>query len=158
MDGTLIGGLIGFLAALLPELLVFISNHFKKPQPQPEKKVEPTVKPNADGAVNLDDVEGGVVEVAETPAHEFAEPGEKEKFHHILLEMLRGSVRPFITYGFFALFVFIHIKALYQGILVDNTPIVQLLPVIWSEGTESLLAIVLSFWFGSRAIATLRKK
>ena len=56
-----------------------------------------------------------------------------------------------MTWGFFAIFVFVKLKGFYQGIIVDHTPMVQLLPVIWDEGTESLFAAVLAFWFGSRA-------
>ena len=68
-----------------------------------------------------------------------------------LFNTLRYSVRPVITYGFFVLFLVIKLQGLFHGMIEDHTPIVQLLPVIWDEGTESLFAAILAFWFGSRA-------
>jgi hypothetical protein len=153
-SGTLIGSLVGFFAALLPELLDFVSNYFK---PKQTPGASPTtVKKRGSETTRLEEEEEGVVPAAAEAAELHATT--KEKRHHMFLELLRGTVRPFITYQFFALFALIHIWAFYHGMFVDHTPIVQLLPVVWSEGTESLLAVVLSFWFGSRAITTLRKK
>ena len=65
---------------------------------------------------------------------------------------LRAGVRPLITYGLFALFAFIKLKGMFQGYYVDHTPALLLLPVLWDEGTQSLFAAVLAFWFGSRAL------
>lgn len=80
------------------------------------------------------------------------EAGEVRPLAVRIFATLRAGVRPLITYGFFALFAFIKLKGMFQGFYVDHTPALLLLPVLWDEGTQSLFAAVLAFWFGSRAI------
>ena len=67
------------------------------------------------------------------------------------IEALRASVRPVITYAFFALFVFVKvvtlITLLQQGVLVMDG-----LLAIWDDETSALFAAVITFWFGSRML------
>ena len=72
-------------------------------------------------------------------------------FWTMVFDALRASVRPTITYGFFVLFVIIKLYGLWHGVAVEHTPTIQLLPIIWDDGSGSLFAAILSFWFGSRA-------
>jgi hypothetical protein len=69
---------------------------------------------------------------------------------------MRVSIRPVITYAFFGLFVLIKLQAMWHGMFDNQTPIVQLLPIIWDEGSASLFAAILAFWFGTRAFDTSR--
>ena len=67
------------------------------------------------------------------------------------INALRGSVRPVITYMFFALFiatkVVIMVKVTQAG--GDWTEAVEM----WDQETAGLMSAVLAFWFGNRAIS-----
>lgn len=69
-----------------------------------------------------------------------------------VINALRASVRPIITYCFFALFVTIKILVLYHGIYVQNLSVTQLLPIIWDLETSAIFASIIAFWFGGRII------
>ena len=64
---------------------------------------------------------------------------------------LRSSVRPIITYLFFALFFFVEGVAVYV-ILRDGGDAATIANTLWSEETQSIFAAIIAFWFGSRAI------
>lgn len=171
MTGTLVGGLLGFMASVLPRLFELMENYFnhKHQQEAEAQQIDAATKGivvarTMTNAKVLVPVEGEVsapgippesgdttLEVEEAPAII-----EGPAFFTRLFNTLRFSVRPIVTYGFFALFLFVKIKGFYHGMLVDHTPVIQLLPVVWNEGTESLFAAVLAFWFGSRAFEKSR--
>ena len=64
---------------------------------------------------------------------------------------MRSSVRPIVTYLFFAIFFFVEILAAYV-IIKDGGDITQIVDTLWSESTQNIFAAVIAFWFGSRAI------
>lgn len=64
---------------------------------------------------------------------------------------LRKSVRPLITYMFFALFATVKITTMYD-IMASGDSFVQAIDVIWDAETEAIFAAIVAFWFGSRAI------
>ncbi len=72
------------------------------------------------------------------------------------VEALRASVRPIITYAFFALFVFVKVMTLItlmqQGFTVINSVL-----TIWDDETQALFAAVMAFWFGQRSVTKSRQ-
>ena len=72
------------------------------------------------------------------------------------VDALAGTVRPVITYAFFALFAAVKGSALYVLIAVEGLVIADALPRVWDPETASLFAAVMSFWFGSRSLAKMR--
>lgn len=64
---------------------------------------------------------------------------------------LRASVRPIITYVFFALFLIIKAIGIYHVVHLGGIPIGQALPLLWDEPTQAIFGSILGFWFGSRA-------
>jgi hypothetical protein len=68
------------------------------------------------------------------------------------LQALRSSVRPVITYIFFALFLLVKLSALYVAFVVQSVPLAPALLAIWDEDTSAIFAAVIGFWFGARAI------
>lgn len=175
MVGTVVGAILGFLASVLPKFFELVGQYFQHRQ---DLAVE-SQRISA-GMAGVSGPSGTRIRAAETaeivaqeapvvlaPADTVVATGAEIPFDvggaeaDVVLQapllsrffdFLRASVRPVITYGFFGLFLFIKIKGMYQGILVDHATVVQLWPVIWDEGTESLFAAILAFWFGSRAI------
>ena len=74
------------------------------------------------------------------------------------VDALRASVRPVITYAFFALFASVKGSALYVLIAVEGLLLAEALPRIWDPETQALFAAVMSFWFGQRALSKLRER
>ena len=72
------------------------------------------------------------------------------------VDALRASVRPVITYAFFALFAAVKGSALYLLIAVEGMLLAEALPRIWDPETQALFAAVISFWFGNRALQKVR--
>ena len=68
------------------------------------------------------------------------------------------SVRPLITYAFFALFASVKGSGLYLLIAVEGLLIAEALPRIWDPETQALFAAVMSFWFGNRTLSKLRER
>ena len=64
---------------------------------------------------------------------------------------LRSSVRPIITYLFFALFFFVEGVAVYVILRVGGD-VTTIANTLWSEETQSIFAAIIAFWFGSRAV------
>jgi len=70
---------------------------------------------------------------------------------HTWIDALRASVRPVITYGFFALFVYVKIQTLV--VLLHNGVAFPLaIMELWDPETQGLFAAIISFWFSSRAL------
>ena len=68
------------------------------------------------------------------------------------VDNLRGSVRPIITYLLVLTFIAIKGAGLYALIAIEGMAIYQALPAIGDDQFNAMLAAVISFWFGSRAM------
>jgi hypothetical protein len=74
------------------------------------------------------------------------------------INAVRASVRPFITYLFF--FVFVFIKAVGVWLIFNNNggfvdmsiAWSDIYPLVWGEPEQNIFAAIMGFWFGSRAI------
>ena len=68
------------------------------------------------------------------------------------VDNLRGSVRPIIPYLLVVTFIAIKGAGLYALIVIEGIAIYQALPAIGDDQFNAMLAAVISFWFGSRAM------
>ena len=78
------------------------------------------------------------------------------------VDALSGSVRPMITYAFFALYVLI--KCAQFSILLspslpwqNNLSVAQALVSLWTEEDIAIFSAIMAFWFGSRALMKAKK-
>lgn len=69
------------------------------------------------------------------------------------VDALNGTVRPVLAYAFFMLYA---ITKLLQFSLVDAT-IPASVSILWQEEDQAIFAGIISFYFGQRAMAKLRK-
>lgn len=69
-----------------------------------------------------------------------------------VINALRGSVRPVITYFFFLMFVATEIVIMLK-VLESGNDWMMAVELLWTEETQGLFAAVMSFWFGSRAVS-----
>ena len=66
---------------------------------------------------------------------------------------LRASVRPILTYLFFAVFAIVKGAALYAAIAYDHQDPVTAISLLWEEETAGIFSAIVAFWFGSRTLA-----
>jgi hypothetical protein len=73
------------------------------------------------------------------------------------VEALQATVRPVITYAYFAVFATVKLAVLIS--LLGDAAITSTVAftTMWDGETQALFAAVMSFWFGSRAIEKLRQ-
>jgi len=68
-----------------------------------------------------------------------------------LINALRASIRPVITYSFFILFVAVKWAAAYV-MIKQGQDIPTMLDAVWDADTMSLFSTIIAFWFGSRTM------
>lgn len=160
--GTVLGSVLGFLASLLPEIFGLIQARManKPVGPQPPGTMYPLPQGMGPGTsgTNGTVTDGTVSPDGEDYVFLPDDPRSEVPIHYVMLDILRASVRPVLTYAFFGTFVYIKLVTMAYALMYDHTKAIEVLPILWDEGTEALFAAVLSFWFGSRAMARIRRK
>jgi hypothetical protein len=73
------------------------------------------------------------------------------------VEALQASVRPVITYAFFAVFATVKVAMLIGFMQETGIAFGAALQLVWDEETQALFAAVMSFWFGARALQKMRQ-
>ena len=147
---SLLGSLLGFGTSFLPKVMDFF-------QDKQDKKHELAVmevqirqqKEIATQKLEAINVEADIREI-EALQKSIQPSGVK------WIDGLRSSVRPVITYSFFCLFIFVEVAA-YLSLTASGVSGLDAAQIIWDEETKALFAAVISFWFGGRAIARLRR-
>ena len=149
--GVLFGALLGFFAAIAPEIIQMLKDKFSHARELEvrQQELDAAAKGYEYAIHNQADIVAAQAAQIETLQAQVADAEDVKG--HIVLQFLRSSVRPIVTYGFFVLFCAVKISALHHGIEY-GVPLDQLLMVVWDEDSSSLFAAVISFWFGSRGI------
>ena len=70
---------------------------------------------------------------------------------------LRASVRPVVTYLLVLMFCIVKLALLSSLFLYHDVKFTEAVVLLWDTDTMSILAAVLSFWFGSRAMEQYRQ-
>lgn len=147
---TLLGSALGFLSSLFPDLLKLFREHQDRKHELAimDRQME---MQRAGHQQRLEEI-NVQADIAESHAlyRSLRPTGVR------WVDALAGSVRPIITYAFFALFAAVKASALYLLIAVEGVLLAQALPQIWDPETQALFAAVMSFWFGNRALQKAR--
>ena len=147
---ALIGAIIGFLAALVPELIGMWKDHVQHKRSMREKEQELEAATAGYEFVIMSQNDVIEEQAAQIEQLFLMQQDMKEASSSPVMQVLRSSVRPLLTYAFFGLFAVIKLYALVQAVH-QGMSVIDVLPVLWDEDTEGLFAAVISFWFGSRA-------
>jgi len=148
MLGTLLSSALGFGTSFVPKLLdTYQDSKDKKHELAVMEKQLAREERLADKKAEAMIMEGEIKRDTQLLIHD-AEIG---KGASTWVTNLRSSVRPIITYLFFALFFFAEGVTAYVA-LQQGASIEVLRDVLWTEDTQAIFAAVISFWFGSRAI------
>lgn len=137
--GTLIGGVIGFGAALIPEFMSIIrAAYFHRFSMEACEKGHQELA--AQMSVQSDTINNLAAQIQQSRPESLG-----------WVEALRVSLRPIITYLFFGMFFIIKLTMLWYAMHYAES-VKDITPIVWDTETSSLFAAVISFWFGSRAL------
>ena len=143
---TLLGSLLGFGTSFLPEVLGFFrANQEHKHSMQKAQLEIDLMSKRSELKLQIMDKQADISEAEGLYKHDSIDAGG-------FINGLRGSVRPVITYAFFALFVAIKVTAL-MAFMNSGTELGNALTLIWDDATAGLFAAIMSFWFGNRAVS-----
>lgn len=149
---TLLGSLIGFLGSAFPELLKLWREG--KDREHELAILDRQMEMQKLGHVQrLEEIQIAA-DIAESQAlYSYANHATGIPW----VEALQASVRPVITYAFFLIFAVVKVTALVSLLHLDGMQFADVMQKTWDEETQALFAAVMSFWFGSRQIAKMRR-
>ena len=157
---TLLSTLISFLAGGLPKLLEFFQDRADKKhelqlaQMQIQRELE-MAKEGFAAQQRVEEIRTEQVQIQSQTeemkalyAHDIALGDGVSQW----VKNLRALVRPVITYGMFALLVFVDVAGFWYAWTM-NVPFDQMLNQLWDDETQQIWAAIIAFHFGSRAFA-----
>ena len=140
---ALIGSLAGFITSFLPELFTFIKDKRDKAHELEIMRLQ--IEANkSQSKYNLEEVKIN---------NEYAD--NKLVYNHAKpigiswVDGLSASVRPFITYSFFLIYIGVKILILCNYEAGISMP-------IWTDEDQTLFCAFIGFWFGHRAFGKKR--
>lgn len=149
--GTILGGITGVLPGV-------VDLFTKKQQLKYEAKMLELRLKSAESMSNLEILKADALEGRSLREHDSSLGGKG------FINGLRASIRPVITYLFFALFLFVKIATAYVFIKTVNGDVFsssvawnEFIPIIWDSDTNAIFGAVVGFWFGDRAIQRLKR-
>lgn len=140
-----IPALLGLASSSIPSLVGWLEKGqaFKHEIELTKLRMEAAAQ-GLDQSIFLESIKAAGKEAESLRQHDSSIPSNR------YIDLLRASVRPFITYTFF--FVFIGIKiALVVVMLNEGVSGKEILPAIWDDYTNAIFGAVTGFWFGNRA-------
>jgi hypothetical protein len=142
---TLIGSLLGFGTSFLPQVLDFVKSKQEHKNKLEEMKLRGELQAMG---VNLElQVLDKKAEIEETKAiYNYANPSSG------FSAGLAASVRPVITYMFFALFMASKAVIMVK-VMQDGGDWKEGVDLMFDAETQALFAAIISFWFGNRAVS-----
>lgn len=145
---TLLGSLIGFFGSFAPDLLALFKQkgEFK----QELAIMDMQRKANKELAGQKLEQINAEADIAETKVIY-----ETWKTNVAWVDTLNGSVRPVLAYAFFILYA--TVKVLTYVELPENVDIQIIKATLWTQEDAAIFAGIISFYFGQRAMAKLRK-
>ena len=149
---SLLGAALGFGTSVIPSIIQIFTQ--KQADSQELKMLEAKGKYAEQlSSLKLDELDAKA-DIAETEGiyKAMAAANAKSGF----AAALSGSVRPVVTYLFVGLFLLVKITGLMQA-LSTGISFDAALQAVWNDDTNLLFTSIISFWFGSRQFAKLRK-
>ena len=141
---TLIGAVIGLLGSALPDITAIIKQRSQQAHDRAMTALK--IKAQLDG-IQIQAEATEIVAVHE----EFAKRRESYRW----IEGLISSVRPLLTYSFFALYAGVKVSQMMLALSATGSVVIAL-PAVWHDSDAALWATIIAFWFGSRAFQRFR--
>jgi hypothetical protein len=145
---AIIGSILGFSATLAPEAMTMIKDHFAHAREMEVKVAElSAAKEGWEYAAHANSKIADLAAAQQKQLEAMQADGADCK----LIQFVKSSVRPILTYSFFVLFAVVKLVSAFHAYHVEHLSTLQALPLLWDDETETLFSAVISFWFGSRA-------
>lgn len=143
---TLLSPFLGIIGSLLPSIVrIFERNQEMKYELELNKiKMEAAVQ-NAQIQIAVEDSKADVADAQSVRSFDNNVDGGR------FINALRASIRPVITYVFFALFIAVKVAAAYVMISTGQS-VPEMLKAVWDADTAALFGTIIAFWFGSRVM------
>ena len=144
---TILGSLLGFGSSMLPKLFEFIQDRADRAHELAiiDRQME---QMKLGSSLKLEEI-NAKADIAETKAIYKHDASIKPA---TWVDNLRGSVRPIVTYLLLLTFIGIQAAGFYMLVNVEGAAVYEAIMAINSENFQAMLAAVISFWFGSRAM------
>jgi len=141
---ALLGSVVGFLGALAPDLFgIFKDKKDKSHELEILDRQIDLIKANH--STRMEEI---YVESEGKQAERLYDFANHSGVHWV--DAFSGTVRPFLTYSFFALYAWIKVSA-FMLINSQNHDVILSAVQLWSAEDETIFSAIISFWFGSRA-------
>jgi len=143
---ALLSPLFGILGSLLPSVVrIFERKQELRHEIELTRIKIEAARENAKLEMGMASIKADVEEGKSIRDHDSNLDGGK------FINALRASIRPVVTYVFFALFVVVKISAAYV-MLSNGQSVPEMLKAVWDVETMSLFSTIIAFWFGSRVL------
>lgn len=138
---------VGFLGSLLPKVIDYFSDRSDKRHELEilDRQIE-LQKIGHTQRLEEIRVQADADELGDLLAHDAALTTDSS-----FISAMRASVRPVMTYLFFALFCAIKVTAVVRSSDAGVSP-ADMLVLAWDDETSALFSAIVSFWFGHRAL------
>jgi len=146
---AIIGSILGLLGSLLPEVLKFFNNREDHKHEIEMGKLQ-IESMKMQGQIRLQELEAQA-DIEETRVlHQSAEQKlTGVRWIDAIVSLYNSSVRPTLTYAFFALYGYVKFSVVYTSVSAGaNWKVLG--PVIWGSEDFAVFATIMSFWFGGR--------
>ncbi len=154
---ALLSGILGLFGSFIPELLKFLNKRQDNAHELAmlDKQIEAQRLLHTQKLEEIN-TEADIKEsVALYEASKIEPVGVK--WADALLSVYNGTVRPTVTYAFAGLYLWVKLVMIYTYIWIQKLPQIQVIQQVWTEFDNSVLMLVLGFWFGSRMAAKVFK-
>jgi len=153
---SILGSILGFGTSFLPKVLKSVDDKAERKHQLELIRLQAELRSQGllvEASKAESDAEAQVAVAEATAAYDHDKALDGGSF----VNKLRASVRPVLTYTFFALFLIIKITALIIS-LNDGENAATAINQLWDIETQALFAAIVSFWFGNRAVSHFYKK
>jgi len=148
---TLVSAIVGFLTSALPDIVKLLHGKIEKNNQVKMLQMQlDAIKQNNE---LVSDKLDSIVSMKENLAVHRNYDMTKTKSN--LINALRASVRPTITYLFFILFATVKVTCLIN-FLDSGSSLYEAMTLIWDKSTQYLFSAILAFWFGTRQMEKIR--
>jgi hypothetical protein len=147
---TLLGSLLGFISSTFPSLLKLWQDKSDKQHEITLLKMQ--MEQQAQGHTERLDEINAQADITESAAlYKTYTTGID------WVDALNGTVRPVIAYAFFILYALVKLLSYTAVVNSNSVPFVVLHDTLWTEDDAAIFAGIISFYFGQRAMAKVRK-
>jgi len=144
---TLLATLLGFISSTFPDLLKVWKDGTDRKHELEILKLQ--LEQQRQGHINrLEEIQIAADSVEAKALYRTYSIGIK------WVDAFNGTVRPVLAYSFFILYAVV--KYAQISMLLDYSPIVEAITLIWHEDDQAIFAGIISFYFGQRAFAKIR--